>query len=175
MPRPAPMLATLVLLAACQTNPDPAQAGFFSGLGNIASGTYRQRADAQQAQLQALGRQNLAMRQSAVEEKAEQARLSDERARLQRRNASLRAELATMRRELDAARASGQADQARLRGLSAQLATLEQASAQLTESHAESDRLAQQITEAEARRARLRALMDQALAPQRPAAPPPGS
>ncbi len=173
LPLRLPLLAAAGLLAACQPNPNPAQAGFFSGLANVATGTYGQRAAAQQAELQALGQQNLALRQSSAEEKAEQARLGSERASLLRRNSALQAELATMRRDLQAARAIGKADQAKLRGLSAQLATLEQASAQLAESHAESDRLAQQIAEAEARRARLRALMDQALSAQQPTAPPP--
>jgi chromosome segregation ATPase len=178
MPR-YPTNALLVFLAgalaACQPNPDPAQAGFFSGIGNLTSGTYERRAAEQRAQLLGLQQQNLALQQAGSAEQAERSRLSAERDAMQRRRVALDSDLAAMRRDLEAARGGQAADQERLRQLSAQLAALEQASARLTASHAEGARLAEQIAEAEARRTRLRAVMNQALSLQQPRPQPPGS
>jgi chromosome segregation ATPase len=174
-PSAAVLLALASALAACQPNPDPAQAGFFSGLGNIGSGAYEARAAQQRAQLDVAMQQQQALRQTGKAEQVQQQRLDAEATGLRRRRQALKGDLATMRRELEAARGERDADQDRLRQFSAQLATLEQASAQLEESHAESARLAEQIAEAEARRDRLRAVMNQALSLRPVPRPPAGS
>jgi hypothetical protein len=104
-------LAPLLLVAACAApSQDPARAGFFDGLSNLASGTYTQRVEAREQRLAAEQAQALEARAAAAEAErgaqASGARLRGAEVRL----AQLDAELASTRRRitaLDAERAAG--------------------------------------------------------------------
>lgn len=49
--RRAILLAVLLPLAACNNEPDPARAGYFSGIGNLTSGTYERRVEEKRQEL----------------------------------------------------------------------------------------------------------------------------
>jgi chromosome segregation ATPase len=68
-------LALLSLpLTGCERNPDPSQAGFFSGLGNLATGTYERRVEDKRQELSEAERlkQQFAAREQASRAEREQ-------------------------------------------------------------------------------------------------------
>lgn len=115
----------LLGLAACTPQQcDPSQAGFFSGIGCAASGSYATRSQYQQvelAQQRAAAAQN---RDQAQEEgaRASQALLTRDQTR--RRLAAVDGQNTQLRARLASARARGGADQARLDAAQAELDAL---------------------------------------------------
>ena len=99
------VLATLVLLTAC-TSPgcDANQAGFFSGIGNAASGCYARQNDAYKAQLSVTQANANAAANQAAYESQRAAGQQQNVAMLQGRLASLNNDAASMQRRLSAAR-----------------------------------------------------------------------
>lgn len=71
------ILLSGLVLASCATNSDPAKGGFFSGVANLADGTYEKRIDEKQQALDA--------------EKAAQSRQSADLAKAQAESAEVRA------------------------------------------------------------------------------------
>jgi len=128
----SPRLALLPLLlcGACTAqNCDPATAGFFNGIGCEVSGSYNQREQAQQAQLDAARRDLKAQRDAADtaarDRDAAEADLANMQAELrdiQQRNAALG-------RRIDAARQRQGADIAKIQRAQAELDELEHATA----------------------------------------------
>ena len=116
----------LLGLAACTPQAcDPSQAGFFSGIGCAASGSYATRSQYQQvelAQQRAAAAQN---RDKAQEEgaRASQALLTRDQAR--RRLAAVEGQNTRLRARLAAARAQSGTDQGRLDAAQAELDALE--------------------------------------------------
>src|SRR5689334_11302105 len=117
-------VAALILLAGCAREEDPAKAGFFSGLGNAATGTYERRLDDRQRELSET--------QQLKEQLAARAADSDRRrtvseAELQNRQARLATvddELGRLKRRLDELKRQRSGDQARLRDAERRLAEL---------------------------------------------------
>lgn len=124
-------LAVLGLSACAPGQCDPSQAGFLSGIGCEASGSYATRSQYQQSALTQQNANALQMRAAASDEgtRANQAVLSRDQAR-GRLNAVDR-QTAQLRARLSAARARGGADQVRLDAAQAELATLERQRAQI--------------------------------------------
>jgi chromosome segregation ATPase len=126
-----PALA-LSLLAACAREEDPSKAGFFSGIGNIVTGTYDQRVSQQQQDLAATERERDAQRDRAQRSRAENERLARQREDMRRQIAQLNTEM----RQLDNRLAEAQ----RTRGANA--AQLAEVKARADQLKAERDRLA---------------------------------
>lgn len=129
MNRPMKKLALLGLLALPACTPqacDPSQAGFLSGIGCEASGSYGARNQAQQS---ALAQQNAALlqnRAAASDEgaRANQALISRDQAR--RRLATVDSQTAQLRRRVQAAQARGNVDAGRLAAAQSELDSLQQ-------------------------------------------------
>lgn len=127
--RGAGHLAAAVLTAAltgCAAQQcDPSQAGFLSGLGCEASGSYTARNQQQQSTLAQQNAAALQNRAAAQDEgmRANQAVLTRDQAR--RRLSAVDQQTSQLRRRLAAARASGTADQGRLAAAQAEYDTLQ--------------------------------------------------
>lgn len=139
------------LLAGCSAQAcDPSQAGFLSGIGCQASGSYGVRNQAQQS---ALAQQNAAAlqnRAAAQDEgaRASQALLTRDQARV--RLGALDRDTARLRARLNEARARGGVDRVRLDEAQAELNALQQSRAGLQGAATED-----QVRALEARRRRL--------------------
>ncbi|MEM6680460.1 MAG: hypothetical protein AAF675_21545 [Pseudomonadota bacterium] len=96
------MLLT-ALLAGCESNPDPASGGFFSGVQGLSSGTYEQRLQEREQTLEAeqAAQQRLSAEADALD--AEQAAVSDEIAQSEMRLATLDRETQALEREIASA------------------------------------------------------------------------
>ena len=122
----------LLGLAACTPQQcDPSQAGFFSGIGCAASGSYATRSQYQQVEL---AQQRAAAAQSRDQAQyegaqAREALLTRDQAR--RRLASVDQRTAQLRARLNAARARGGVDQSRLNDAQAELDALQRQRAAL--------------------------------------------
>ena len=131
--RPLAAVAALLCLAACTPQAcDPSQAGFFSGIGCEASGSYATRNQYQRstlAQQSAVAMQN---RADALNEgaRANQALLSRDEAR--RRLASADRQTGELRARLAAARSRGDVDGGRLSQAQAELADIQRQRAGLS-------------------------------------------
>lgn len=144
-------LGAAALLAGCAPGQcDPSQAGFLSGMGCEASGSYGVRSQYQQSALAQQNTNALQMRAAASDEgaRANQALLSRDQAR-GRLNAVDR-QTSQLRARLNAARASGRADQSRLDAAQAELNALERQRGQVSQSATE-----EQVRALEAQRRRL--------------------
>ena len=106
--------ALLLLAGGCERNPDPAQAGFFSGVGNLATGTYDRRIDEKQQELSEAERlkQQLAARERAAS--AERQQTTWELIAWRKRIDGLDAEIRQLETRLAAARAERGAADARV-------------------------------------------------------------
>lgn len=130
----------LLGLAACTPQQcDPSQAGFFSGIGCAASGSYATRNQYQQVEL---GQQRAAAAQSRDQAqdagaRASQALLTRDQAR--RRLGALDQQTAQLRARLNAARARGGVDQVRLNDAQAELDALQRQRAALPRSATDED------------------------------------
>lgn len=113
--------------AAC----DPSQAGFLSGIGCEASGSYGVRNQYQQSALAQQNANALQARAAAQDEgaRANQAVLSRDQAR--RRLGAVDQQTAQLRARLNAARARGNVDQVRLDAAQAELSALERQRAEV--------------------------------------------
>ena len=124
--------SALLALAACTPQQcDPSQAGFFSGIGCAASGSYATRNQYQQvelAQQRAVAAQGRDQAQDAGA-RASQAMLTRDQAR--RRLAAVDQQTAQLRARLNAARTRGGVDQARLNDAQAELDALQRQRATL--------------------------------------------
>ena len=119
-------LAATVSLGACSAQQcDPSRAGFLSGIGCEASGSYTVRNQGQQSDLAQQNAAALQNRAAAQTEgaRASQALLSRDQAR--RRLGAVDAQTAQLRARLAAARASGAADVGRLNAAQAELDALQ--------------------------------------------------
>lgn len=108
-------LGALLGLAGCSAQAcDPSQAGFLSGIGCEAGGSYSTRSQYQQSQLAQQNAAALQGRAAAQDEgaRASQALLTRDQAR--RRLGAIDQQTAQLRARLNAARARGGADQLRL-------------------------------------------------------------
>ncbi len=125
-------IGALLGLAACAPQQcDPSQAGFFSGIGCAASGSYAARNQYQQSEL-AQQRAAAAQSQAQAQDqgaRASQALLTRDQAR--RRLGAVDQQNARLRTHLNAARARGDVDQARLDGAQAELDDLQRQRARL--------------------------------------------
>lgn len=150
------MRTALVLLAAaglagCAPGAcDPSQAGFLSGIGCDASGSYATRSQYQQSALAQENANALQMRAAASNEgaRANQAVLSRDQA--QGRLSAIDRQTSQLRARLNSARARGGADQARLDAAQAELGALERQRAQVPQGATED-----QVRALEAQRRRL--------------------
>lgn len=127
-------VATLAGCAGRQT--DPARAGFFSGIGNLATGTYQQRQGALTQQAVDAERQRDAERENLASLQSQRDSLAAERDRMNRN-------LSALNRRLAAARNDPQTDPARLASvqaeaerLNAEAAALRRANTALAEQQA---------------------------------------
>lgn len=119
------LAATLGLGACSAQQCDPSRAGFLSGIGCEASGSYNVRNQGQQSNLAEQNAAALQNRAAAQTEgaRANQALLSRDQAR--RRLGVVDAQTAQLRARLAAARASGAADLGRLNAAQAELDSLQ--------------------------------------------------
>ena len=130
----------LLGLAACTPQQcDPSQAGFFSGIGCAASGSYATRSQYQQVEL---SQQRAAATQSRDQAQyegaqASQALLTRDQAR--RRLVALDQQTAQLRARLNAARTRGDVDQARLNNAQTELDALQRQRAVLGRSATDED------------------------------------
>ncbi len=118
--------ALIALTAGCQANPDPAQAGFFGGVANLANGTYDQRVADRQATLARTEQLRQDMSQRAERAQAERRQSEAELANRQRMVANLDDQLAELERRLRQAQADRRHDGAALAQAEQQLAGLRQ-------------------------------------------------
>ena len=122
-------LALLGLLALSACTPqacDPSQAGFLSGIGCEASGSYGVRNQAQQS---ALAQQNAALLQNRAAASNEGARASQaliSRDQARRRLSAVDSQTAQLRRRVQAAQARGNVDAGRLAAAQSELDSLQQ-------------------------------------------------
>jgi chromosome segregation ATPase len=123
-PRPIIVAGCLLALAGCSS--DPNQAGFLSGVYNMASGTYDQQAAELEAEATAAEQRRTELRGEAQRLDAEIAQLQPEQQRLQQALASLNRQLATQSQRLSQARAEEAAQQSELERLRAREAELSQ-------------------------------------------------
>jgi chromosome segregation ATPase len=121
-PRLCPIVVCLGLLAGCTS--DPNQAGFLSGLHNIATGTYDEQAAELETQAAEAEKRRGELRAEAQRLDAQIAQLQPEQQRLQQALASLNRQLATQSQRLSRARAQEAAQQAELEQLHAREAAL---------------------------------------------------
>lgn len=112
----------LCVLAGCTS--DPNQAGFLSGLHNIATGTYDEQAAELESQAAAAEQRRAELRAEAQRLDAEIAQLQPEQQRLQQALASLNRQLATQSQRLSQARVEEAAQQSELERLRAREADL---------------------------------------------------
>ena len=116
----------LLGLAACTPQAcDPSQAGFFSGIGCAASGSYATRSQAQQVEL---SQQRAAASQNFGQAQEEGARAREAlltRDQTRRRLAAVDGQNTQLRARLASARARGGADQARLDAAQSELDALQ--------------------------------------------------
>lgn len=130
----------LLGLAACTPQQcDPSQAGFFSGIGCAASGSYATRNQYQQVEL-GQQRANAALSRDQAQDagaRASQAMLTRDQAR--RRLVAVDRQTAQLRAHLNAARARGDVDQARLGEAQAELDALQRQRAALPRGATEED------------------------------------
>ena len=105
-----PLLATACSPAAC----DPSQAGFFSGIGCEASGSYRSRNESQQAQLATARTAALQNDAAAYNARNDAASAQLSLAERRRRLGALDSQVAAARRQLANLRQSQGVDQDRL-------------------------------------------------------------
>lgn len=144
-------LGVLALLAGCAPGQcDPSQAGFLSGIGCEASGSFTSRNQTQQTVLMQQNSNALQQRAAAIDEgsRANQALLSRDQAR--RRLGAVDRETAQLRARLNAARAGGRTDAGRLDAAQVELAALERQRNQVSGSATED-----QVRAIEAQRRRL--------------------
>lgn len=117
---------TLFGLAACSPQQcDPSQAGFFSGIGCAASGSYAARNQYQQSEL---AQQNTAASQNRAQAQDEGARASQAlltRDQARRRLGAVDQQTAQLRTRLNAARARGDISQIRLSDAQTELDALQ--------------------------------------------------
>ena len=130
----------LLGLAACTPQQcDPSQAGFFSGIGCAASGSYTTRNQYQQVEL---AQQRAAAMQSRDQAQGEGARASQAlltRDQARRRLVAADQQTAQLRARLTAARARGGVDQVRLNDAQAELDALQRQRAGLQRGATEED------------------------------------
>ena len=130
----------LLGLAACTPQQcDPSQAGFFSGIGCAASGSYATRSQYQQVEL---AQQHAAAAQSRDQAQGEGARASQAlltRDQARQRLTAADRQTAQLRARLTAARARGSVDQARLNDTQAELDALQRQRAVLQRGATEED------------------------------------
>ena len=125
-------MAALAALAGCSAAAcDPSQAGFLSGIGCEASGSYTQRNQAQQASL-------AQSRAAALQERAGAAQAQDEATGAQmalderrRRLGAIDAQNATLRRRLATLQGNNRVNQAQLASAQAQLSEINRRRASL--------------------------------------------
>jgi chromosome segregation ATPase len=120
--RLCPVVIGLCVLAGCTS--DPNQAGFLSGLHNIATGTYDEQAAELESQAAAAEQRRAELRAEAERLDAEIARLQPEQQRLQQALASLDRQLATQSQRLSQAQVEEAAQQGELDRLRAREAEL---------------------------------------------------
>ncbi len=141
----------LLGLSACSAQQcDPSQAGFLSGIGCEASGSFATRNQNQQSEL---AQQNAAALQSRAQAQNEGARASQAlltRDQARRRLGAFDQQTAQLRARLNAARAHGSLDQVRLSDAQAELDALQRQRAGLQGSATE-----EQVRELDAQRRRL--------------------
>lgn len=146
----------LLGLAACTPQQcDPSQAGFFSGIGCAASGSYATRNQYQQTEL-AQQRNAAALNRDQAQDagaRASQAMLTRDQAR--RRLGALDQQTAQLRARLNAARARGGVDQVRLNDAQAELDALQRQRAGLQRGATDED-----VRALEGRERRLRDQLD---------------
>jgi chromosome segregation ATPase len=116
--------SALLVLAGCAREEDPAKAGFFSGIGNLATGTYDRRLEQRQQELSEAERlkQQMAARAAESDRQREQseAALRNRQARLAR----LDGDIDRLQRRLDVLKRQRTGDEARLRDAEQRLAGL---------------------------------------------------
>jgi archaellum component FlaC len=125
--RLATIAVIVVMLSACQARTqDPAQAGFFSGASNLMSGTYQQRVNQKQQELNATEqlRDQLQARATAAKQDQEQ---SDAELRLwQSRVTAMDTELARLKEEFAKATAQLGSANSRVARVDAEIRVLEE-------------------------------------------------
>lgn len=101
--RLAAAIALTSALAACATTDDPSKGGFFSGVKNLTDGTYQQRVDDRQKNLENEQDTNLQQTRALERTNAQSADIKAERNAAESRYASFQRELDGMRARLAAA------------------------------------------------------------------------
>jgi hypothetical protein len=116
--------AIFLALAGCAREEDPAKAGFFSGIGNLATGTYDQRLEQRQQELSEAERLKQQMAARAAESDRQRGVSETALREREARVARLDDELDRMQRRLDTLKRQRTGDEARLRDAQRQLADL---------------------------------------------------
>ncbi|MFA5119848.1 hypothetical protein [Zavarzinia sp.] len=116
-----PLLAGAMLLGACARDPNPASAGYFSGLGNVLDGTYDQRVAERQADAARAEQMAQEMQARAAQSRSEAAVTSAQVDALRARNAKQKAELNRLQAAYERARQNRNARAAELDAAQAQL------------------------------------------------------
>jgi chromosome segregation ATPase len=94
---------TVIALSACQTNQDPAQGGFLSGLSNLGNGTYDNRIKEREEKLENEQDINLQRNRSAERVSAQSEDVKAERDKLEASYTTMSRDLNTLRKRLAAA------------------------------------------------------------------------
>lgn len=95
---PCFMMVVLLMLAACSQ--DPARAGFFGGLSNMASGTYDQRQQALETQLQDTQDQQVQKQRELERVQSQQADVQRQYQALQQRYAAVNRDVVRLRKTI---------------------------------------------------------------------------
>lgn len=147
-------IATLVgtLLVGCQTTEDPAKAGFFSGVGNLATGRYDQRLEQKQQDLQASQTQRDYWQARAASLQSDANRSEDEKRAWQRRLDALDEELSAMDTKIARLKRERRSNQQRVQELDRQIVDIRRDRSLLASAaRDQQDPAAMQATEARSR------------------------
>ncbi len=94
------MFLAALLLAGCESNPDPAQGGFISGISGLGSGSYQDRLDQKEAELAAAEAERTALEEEAAIAESERSRLSSQVDEAERRLTTLGHDIAKLDKQI---------------------------------------------------------------------------
>jgi predicted nucleic acid-binding Zn-ribbon protein len=116
--------AAVVTLGACQSNQDPAQGGFFSGISNLSNGTYDNRIKEREEKLENAQDTNLQQTRTAERVAAQSSDVQAERQKLEARYSAMQSDLNTLRKRLASAEKSNSSKAAKAAALQKEIDAL---------------------------------------------------
>ena len=160
----AALIAAAVGLGACQTTEDPSQAGFFSGVGNLASGTYDQRISDREAAVARTEAQADLLARRAGELESERQSLEAQEFQARQRLASVNSDIATQQARLTSLRQQQAVDQSQLSQLQERIDALQRRRNELAANPEQSASSAEEIAQLEREITELRQVIDSIIA-----------